>query len=280
MDITPPIVLTTDFGASDAYVGVLKGVILRINPQAHILDLTHQIQPQNVAQAAFMLGVSWRFFPQDTIHLCVVDPGVGTDRRPLLLETPVARFVAPDNGLLSYVLRDYLKELPEKPGLIAVPPGLAVYELTNSDYWLQPLSNTFHGRDLFAPVAAHRSLGVAPEDLGQRVSDIVWLPAPQPEVRGSEIRGQVLYVDHFGNLVTNIAAGQILEGSAVRVEIKGRSINRLSRTFADSEPQENLIALVGSYGYLEVAIPNGNASQTLGVGVGEPVLLKGQEVAR
>ena len=274
MDAAPPIVLTTDFGAADTYVGVMKGVILRINPRAHILDLTHQIQPQNVAQAAFMLGVSWRFFPQDTIHLCVVDPGVGTDRRPLLLETPNARFVAPDNGLLSYVLRDYLKELPEQPGLIAVPPDLAAYELTNSDYWLQPLSNTFHGRDLFAPVAAHRSLGVAPEDLGQRVSEMTWLPAPQPEVRGSEIRGQVIYIDHFGNLVTNIAAGQILEASAVRVEIKGRQINRLSRTFADHEAEETLIALVGSYGYLEVAVPNGNAALSLGIGVGEPVLLE------
>jgi S-adenosylmethionine hydrolase len=273
MDTTPPIVLTTDFGASDSYVGVMKGVILRINPQAHLLDLTHPIQPQNVAQAAFMLGVSWRYFPQGSIHLCVVDPGVGTDRRPLLLETPDASFVAPDNGLLSYVLRDYLAELPPGPGRVTVPPELAAYELTNSDCWLQPLSNTFHGRDLFAPVAAHRSLGVAPKDLGQRVSEVVWLPAPQPESSGREIRGQVVYIDHFGNLVTNIAAGQIPERSPVRVEIKGRQIDRLSRTFADHEPEETLIALVGSYGYLEVAVPNGNASQTLGVGVGEPVLL-------
>jgi hypothetical protein len=276
MSSSPPLVLTTDFGTADAYVGVMKGVILGINPRANILDLTHQIQPQNLLQGAFLLGSSWRYFPQGTIHVGVVDPGVGTRRRPLLLVTPQARLVAPDNGLLSYVLRGFLAKPPEAPGMVAVPAPLVAYELTNPHYWLQPLSNTFHGRDLFAPVAAHLSLGVAPELMGQRVMEMVWLPAPQPQpvpqgVLG-ELIGEVIYVDHFGNLVTNISQEQVREVSA-RVTIKGRVIAGLSRTFAEpaAGSADGLLALLGSHGYLEVAVRNGNAAVTLGVGVGEPV---------
>ena len=180
MTASPPIVLTTDFGIADPYVGLMKGVILRINPNAALIDLTHLVQPQNVRQGAFLLGNSHRFFPQGSIHVAVVDPGVGTDRRALLLETPTSRFLAPDNGLLSCIVGEYLDKAPELPGRVTVPPDVSAYHLTNPGYWLQPLSRTFHGRDVFAPVAAHLSLGVLPHELGVPVNDMVWLPIPQP----------------------------------------------------------------------------------------------------
>lgn len=271
----PPIVLTTDFGASDPYVGVMKGVILTINPQATIVDLTHQIQPQNLQQASFILGTSHRFFPTGAIHVVVVDPGVGTDRRALLVDTPAARFLAPDNGVLSHVLEEYLEAPAAETGRVAVPPGCAVCELTNPEYWLHQVSNTFHGRDMFAPVAAHLSLGVAPKELGQPVADLVWLPLRQSQREGRRIRGEVIIADHFGNLITNIPAEWLAKAKGVRVEVKGRVIPRISRTFHDdsNQPEEDLLALIGSHGYLEIAIRDGSAALALSAAVGEPVLV-------
>ena len=271
----PPIVLTTDFGTSDPYVGVIKGVILTINPQATIVDLTHQIQPQNLQQASFILGTSHRFFPTGATHVVVVDPGVGTDRRALLVETPAARFLAPDNGVLSHVLEEYLEAPPAETGRVAVPPGCAAYELTNPEYWLHPVSNTFHGRDIFAPVAAHLSLGVAPKELGQPVADLVWLPLRQSQREARGIRGEVIIADHFGNLITNIPAEWLAKAKEVKVEVKGRIIPRISRTFHDdsSQPEEELLALVGSHGYLEIAIRDGSAARSLSAAVGEPVVV-------
>ena len=148
----PLIVLTTDFGTSDPYVGMMKGVILTISPGAAIVDLTHQVQPQNLQQASFILGVSHRFFPPGAIHVVVVDPGVGTGRRAILLTTPAARFVAPDNGILSGVLRQHLEAPPTEASRVPVPAGCTAFELTNAQYWRPPVSDTFHGRDIFAPV--------------------------------------------------------------------------------------------------------------------------------
>ena len=273
---SPPIVLTTDFGLADPYAGVMKGVILGIAPGAVIIDLTHHVQPQNVRQGAFILGTSHGYFPAGTIHAAVVDPGVGTERRALLLETPAAKFVAPDNGLLSRVLDAFLETPPAGPGRVILPPNAAAYHLTNPEYWLHPLSRTFHGRDVFAPVAAHLSLGVPPEDLGRRVHEMAWLPLPQPERREGAIAGEVIYADHFGNLVTNIP-GSILDGATgVAVEISGREIRGLSRTFHDAGTGEGrpLIALVGSLGYLEIAAPDASAAALLGVGEGERVLVR------
>ena len=271
--VAPPIVLTTDFGAFSPYAGVLHGVILRINPSATVVDLTHQIQPQNIRQASFILGTNYRFFPEGSIHVAVVDPGVGTGRKPLLVVTPVARFLAPDNGLLSYVLADYLKEPPHQPGLVPLPSDCAAYYLTDSQYWLSPVSHTFHGRDVFAPAAAHLSLGVSPGQLGQPAPEIVWLPAPRPTRRGNNLSGEVIYADHFGNLVTNIPAQELAELGSLEVEIKGRRINHLSRTFHDRRPEQagDLLALIGSHGYLEIAVADGSASLILGVDTGEPV---------
>ncbi len=276
-----PIVLTTDFGLADPFVGVMKGVVLGINPLARLIDLTHQIQPQSIPQAAFVLGASHRFFPAGAIHVVVVDPGVGTQRRALLLVTPTAQFLAPDNGVLSHIIADYLEHPPQEPGLVPLPPEVAAYQLTNHEYWLQPVSNTFHGRDIFAPVAAHLSLGVPPEDLGQPVANMVWLPSPRPEQQGDTILGQVVYADHFGNLVTNVPALELQKAGSVQVEIKGRRISRLSRSFHDPQvPAEGgLVALVGSHGYLEIAVPDDNASLILGVDTGEPVYVSSSPVA-
>lgn len=269
----PPIVLTTDFGTADAYVGVMKGVILTINPTATIVDLTHQILPQDISQAAFVLGTSHRFFPAGAIHVVVVDPGVGTDRRALLLVTPRERFLAPDNGVLSWIIRQHLDQPPEKEGRVLVPPGCSAYQLTNPQYWLSPVSQTFHARDIFAPVAAHLSLGVPPESLGQPVGDLVWLPPPEPTCQDNTIQGQVIFTDHFGNLITNISAQQLAGASNMQVEVKGQRIPRLSRTFqeGDSHQPGHLVALLGSHGYLEIAVREGNAAVKLEAGAGEPV---------
>ncbi len=265
--------MTTDFGLQDPYVGVMKGVALGINPNVQIIDLTHQIRPQNVAQAAFVLGSSYRFFPPGAIHVVVVDPGVGTDRNALLLLTPHGRFLAPDNGVLSQVLRDYLDDPPGQAGEIDVPAAIAAHRLTNPKYWLHPVSRTFHGRDVFAPAAAHLSLGVLPDDLGEPVNRLSWLPSPHPVRRGNVIQGQIINVDHFGNLVTNIPAAMLAEVSSIDFIIRGRVIQGLSHTFhgGPEYPKDGLVALVGSHGYLEAAVRNGSAALLLSADISEPV---------
>ena len=267
---SPIVVFTTDFGLSDAYAGVMKGVALGINPNLRLIDLTHQILPQNVAQGSFLLGINHLFFPDDAIHVAVVDPGVGTDRRPVLLTTPCGTFVSPDNGLLSGVVDRYLESVPESTGPVALPSELSAVHLTNPDYWRHPVSHTFHGRDIFTPVAAHLSLGVAPRDMGEPIDH---LPLPQPVSQGGAITGQVIYQDVYGNLVTNIPADNLPDVELVDVRIKGRSIVGLSRTFNDSRHvgEDGLIALAGSHGYLEVALPNGSAADSLAGSEGETV---------
>ena len=262
---SPIVVFTTDFGLSDAYAGVMKGVALGINPNLRLIDLTHQILRQNVAQGSFLLGINHLFFPDDAIHVAVVDPGVGTDRRPVLLTTPCGTFVSPDNGLLSGVVDRYLEAVPESTGPVALPSELSAVHLTNPDYWRHPVSHTFHGRDIFTPVAAHLSLGVAPRDMGEPIDHLYYLPLPQPVSQGDAITGQVIYQDVYGNLVTNIPADNLPDVELVDVRIKGRSIVGLSRTFNDNlhVGEDGLIALAGSHGYLEVALPNGSAADSL-----------------
>ena len=270
---SPIVVFTTDFGLSDAYAGVMKGVALGINPNLRLIDLTHQILPQNVAQGSFLLGINHLFFPDDAIHVAVVDPGVGTDRRPVLLTTPCGTFVSPDNGLLSGVVDRYLESVPESTGPVALPSELSAVHLTNPAYWRHPVSHTFHGRDIFTPVAAHLSLGVAPRDMGEPIDHLYYLPLPQPVSQGDAITGQVIYQDVYGNLVTNIPADNLPDVELVDVRIKGRSIVGLSRTFNDSRHvgEDGLIALAGSHGYLEVALPNGSAADSLAGSEGETV---------
>ena len=290
---TPLLVFTTDFGLFDSYAGVMKGVALGINPDLRFIDLTHQVTPQSVGHGSFVLGVSYRYFPKDAIHVAVVDPGVGTSRRPILLETPHGRFVAPDNGLLSRVISEYLPGPPisDEDETVALPVEVKAYHLTNSEYWLHPVSSTFHGRDIFTPVAAHLSLGVPPESMGEPTNEMAWLPLPQPRVTPEGVRGEIIYCDIYGNLISNIPATLLngeqvggldgeqvggLDGGQVgrrvaEVRIRGRSIRRLNRTFHDGNAPGTLIALFGSHGYLEVAVASGNAAAVLQAGIGEPL---------
>lgn len=257
--------LLTDFGTRDGYVGIMRGVILRLNPAATVLDLCHNVLPQDVAGAAFILSTAYPYFAPDTIHVVVVDPGVGSKRRAIALRTERGTFVAPDNGVLSYVL--------------AFEACLAMVALSNPEYWLTPVSRTFHGRDVFAPVAAHISLGVPLYDLGAPVDDPVQLPIPQPRLSSDGcIIGQVVHVDHFGNLITNVPHEMLPEGTRVGIGIAGRSIAGPEEAYAAAADGE-LLALIGSSGNLEVALRNGSAASALGTGRDTEVvvLLAGSE---
>ena len=201
------ITLTTDFGISDAYVASMKGVILSVNSKAVIVDICHSIEPQNILQAAFILGTAHHYFPKGTIHVVVVDPGVGSQRKAVILKTPSAFFLAPDNGVLSYIVNELCPE-PAKPSPSIsldlkrrkLKKGLEAIAITNPDFWRQPVSSTFHGLDIFAPVAAHLSLGVPLHKFGESISYLHAFPIPKPyrDVEGSLV-GHVLHIDNFGN---------------------------------------------------------------------------------
>ncbi len=274
------ITLTTDFGLSDTYVAAMKGVVLGSNPDAVLVDICHTVQPQNVLQAAFLLGTVYECFPPETIHVVVVDPGVGTCRRAVLLVTPKGRFLAPDNGVLSYVapaphgpdVSGWLQPGVRRPPLrqVALPEGMSAYALTRPQWWRHPVSSTFHGRDIFAPVAAHLSLGRSPEELGEAIATVNAFALPRPrQVGPGRLLGHVLHVDSFGNLITDIRESD-LPPAGLRVEVKGQVISGLSATFAEGG---DLLALMGSSGYLEIATRNGNTAQGLGAGVGDEVLV-------
>ena len=267
------ITLLTDFGTADGYVAAVKGVILGISPNASLVDLTHEVGPQDVAGAAFLLAQAAPYFPEGAIHLAVVDPGVGTDRRPLLLVTPSGVFVGPDNGIFTHCLGHVAPPsgVPVgRPYDAPAPPGVRAFRLTNGAYWRHPVSSTFHARDVFGPVAAHLSLGVRPEELGVGLSTIKCLALPTLTRDGNLIRGCVVHVDRFGNLITNIPGDELREG-AVAVSIAGHRIDGLSETYAAAE---GLLAVIGSASLLEVAVRDGSAASLLGVGVGEPVAVE------
>jgi len=262
------ITLTTDFGLSDAYTAEMKGVILGINPDVTFVDICHTIKPQNVTQAAFVLSTAHRFFPKGTIHIVVVDPGVGSERRAVLLRTPFADFVAPDNGVLSYIVQ----EVAEKyitGGAVKLRQGTTAISLTNPVFWRQQVSSTFHGRDVFAPVAAHLSLGTPPADFGEPINTLVTMPLLYPHKTPSGLTGHIVHIDNFGNLITNISAQELAEErDQIAVIVGGKRIQGLCRTYTEGS---SLLALVGSHGYLEIALKNGNAAGFLGVGTGDQV---------
>ncbi len=258
MKVSGLITLTTDFGTKDGNVGVMIGVIQGINPQARIVDISHEIEPQNILQAAFILQRACPYFPQGTVHLVVVDPGVGSERRAIILQTEEALFVAPDNGVLTYLL--------ERAGR-----SRQIIHLTNSRYWLPQVSAVFHGRDIFAPVAAHLSLGVPPSAFGEEVEDPVLIPLPKVEREEGRLRGKVVHIDRFGNLLTNIYGPELIGlGGEVRVRVGGREIARLSSTYADGQPGE-IIAYIDSGQELAVAVVDGSARERLGVQVGDEI---------
>jgi len=270
------ITLTTDFGLADAYVAAMKGVILGINPQVRLVDICHSIKPQNIPQAAFVLSTAYQFFPRGTIHLVVVDPGVGTGRRAVILKTPQAYFVAPDNGVLSYVLRQFSTEPPTAHSQqVELEAGLEAVAITNPGYWRSPVSATFHGRDIFAPVAAHLSLGVPPADFGEAITSLAALPLPRPHpAEDGTLVGHVLHIDTFGNLITDIRTEDLPgTGQAIVIETGSYSISGLSRTYAEGQ---DLLALVGSSGHLEISLKEGDASAFLLAGVGDEVKIRPQ----
>ena len=261
--MTHIVTLTTDFGLSDSYVGVMKGVILGLAPQVTVVDICHAVPRHDIAAASLVLAGAYRYFAPGTIHVAVVDPGVGTERRPLALEADGRFFVGPDNGLFSGVLarcRD---------------SEVCAVHLTNSVFWLPSPSATFHGRDIFAPVAAHIALGVPLRNLGSdlAVRDLQRLPDVAPRQREGVIEGEVVYVDHFGNLTTNITLESLPRATSVAIEIAGRRISGVSTAYGDVTEGE-VLALIGSTGFLEIAVSSGSASQRLGVGKGAPVRVR------
>jgi S-adenosylmethionine hydrolase len=267
----PLITLTTDFGRSDSYVGTMKGVILGICPEAALVDLSHEIQPQAVRQAAYVLSTAAPYFPPGTVHLAVVDPGVGGARRPVAVQTERATYVAPDNGLLGLALAADAARLA--PLRVQAPSRVQAVQLTESRYHLSQISATFHGRDIFAPAAAHLASGVDPRQMGDtlRLLDLAQLAPHEPvqQQDGSRL-GEVLHVDRFGNLVTSFRGSEIQDQCSVGVA--EQVIAGLSRTFSDVEPGE-LVAYVGSGGHLEIAERDGHAAGRLGMSVGAPVRL-------
>lgn len=269
------ITLTTDFGTSDGFVGTMKGVILSINPQAIIVDIAHDIAPQNIEQAAFVFAASARYFPPSAIHVVVVDPGVGSARRPIALQLGATVFIAPDNGVLSLAIPNLQSPVssPQPPVSQSLNLSVSAFHLNRPEYWLPRVSTTFHGRDIFAPCAAHISLGVPLEEMGEPVTDWVRLPHIVPTRRADgAIVGRVAHIDRFGNLVTNIGE-DMLEGMTrerIVVELAGKRITGVKRAYADSAPGE-VLALIGSGWLLEIAQRDGNAAQVLRVEVGDEV---------
>lgn len=254
--LDPLITLTTDFGADSPYAAAMKGVIVRINPRARIIDLSHQLPPQDVVHGAFFLAEAVPYFPLETLHVAVIDPGVGTGRKLLYVEVAGRRLLAPDNGVWTMLGAG---RAPER-----------VHELTEPAYRRAEVSPTFHGRDILAPAAGHLSLGLDPGRLGPRVAQWVSLPLPCPVADGHEVHGEVLFVDHFGNLITNVRASTLPAEGPAEVVVEKAPVRRWVRTYGEASPGE-LVALISSGGFLEIAVAQGDASRRLGVRRGAAV---------
>lgn len=240
------ITLLTDFGTADGYVAAMKGAIAQVAPETIIDDAAHDIPPGDVEAAAFTLARYWRLYPPGTVHVVVVDPGVGTERRTIAARVDGRFFVAPDNGVLSHVLDEARAE--------------AIHAIENPALRRDVVSATFHGRDIFAPAAAHLAHGTPLDAFGPAIDDPVVLPIPRPERSGREIRGHVVAVDRFGNLITNVPGAWL--SPRARVAMAGRDVGPLRRTYADAPPG-GLLALVGSTGMLEISVRDGSAAMTL-----------------
>jgi len=243
----PILTLTTDFGLSDHYVGSMKGVILGICPRAQIIDISHQVNAYAIAEGGFTIAQAYRYFPRGTVHVVVVDPGVGSPRRPILVEAAGQYFVAPDNGVL---------------GMIFAREKHRVRVISNTRYFRHPVSQTFHGRDIFAPVAAHVAAGVAPSRIGKIIPDYVRPAFERPSQTGPRSwAGQILKVDHFGNIVTNFAADDF--PALEELAIGGARARRLVRSYEEARARE-LVVIAGSSGYLEVSMKQGSAAKKIG----------------
>jgi S-adenosylmethionine hydrolase len=254
----PIITLTTDFGYADPFVGIMKGAISCITPNLQIVDLNHGIAPQDIRAAALTLAASVDYFPQGTIHVAVVDPGVGSERRPILIHSAGQYFVGPDNGVFSFALKD--------------KQSLLIVHLSNEAYFLQPKSRTFHGRDIFAPVAAHLAAGVPVAEFGAPSKDWVSLPWPVVERAGAAIVGEVLYIDRFGNLLTNIHERDLagVAEEKIRVHLNEVKIQGLAQNYAAGD-RKTYIALINSWGLVEIASYNDSAASRSEARIGDQV---------
>ena len=256
----PIVTLTTDYGTNDHLVGVLKGVILNINPEVNIVDITHSILAHDILDGALTLSQAYKYFPSKTIHLVVVDPGVGTARRPILVAGDTHYFVAPDNGVLSAIYDQ--------------SESLYVWNITSEHYFRQPVSNTFHGRDIFAPVAAWLSKSWQTASFGEEITDFVRFAIPKPKVSGNTTKGIVLRVDNFGNLITNLTAEDvpalIASGAKFTIRVGNAAVTKIVPTFAQGAAGETF-AIIGSSGYVEVCVNKGNAARAVGAGRGAEV---------
>jgi S-adenosyl-L-methionine hydrolase (adenosine-forming) len=252
------VTLITDFRASDGYMGAVFGVLKSINAELDIITVAANIPPADIRKAAQVLSNSYRFYPEGTIHLVVVDPTVGPQRRALLIDDGRYYFLGPDNGVFTPVFES--------------SPDIKIYHITNDKYRLASGSETFHGRDLFAPVAAYLSLGVPPDEFGAEIDDPELMETPEPEKFGRDIIGKVIDIDAFGNLVTNIPADMLSENSTIA--ICGRIIRGLSKSYADV-PEKQPLAYIGSSGNLEIAINRGNAANYFGALIFEEIKIIG-----
>jgi S-adenosyl-L-methionine hydrolase (adenosine-forming) len=264
----PTVAMLTDFGLEDAYVGVMKSVILTRLPECSIIDLCHSLAPQNVKGAAYLAWTAYKYLPERAVLLCVVDPGVGTERRGIAVRWPGGYFIGPDNGWLSYIVRDALGA--EIEGHSApIPAGWRVVHLTKDNLWLKPVSSTFHGRDIFAPVTAALAGGEPVDDLGEPCQDLVAFPTEPTVLADGSVCGEVIHIDHFGNLITDIPAPWLPERFAVK--IAGGTV---SGPFTSYQADSPLVALVGSSGMLEIASPNSSAAHLVGVTIGADAIVR------
>jgi len=257
------ITLTTDYGTNDHLVGTLKGVILKINPDVTIVDITHNVTPFDLLDGALAIGAAYSYFPPKTVHMVVVDPGVGTERRPLLVSAGNQYFVAPDNGVLSVI---YERE----------PEGLVVRNANAEHYYLQPVSKTFHGRDIFAPVAAWLTKGWQTSGMGDEIEDYKRFALPRPKEADGVVKGVILRTDAFGNLVTNFRQEDLPEGAvqdgAIKLQAGTQAVSKFVETFAQGNGTEPF-AYIGSSGFLEIGVNKGNAARTLSLNRGAAIVL-------
>lgn len=255
----PIITITTDFGTKDGFVGTMKGVIWKIDPKLQIADISHEITPQNIMEGAIALWRAAPFFPAGTVHIAVVDPGVGTERRPMAAHIGEQYYVGPDNGLFTPIIEDARR----------AGQGMTFVALDKPQYWLANVSRTFHGRDIFAPAAAHLASGTRLEDMGTPFNDPKLITMPKPRKTDFGYIAHVIVIDAFGNMTTDLPA-PALAGREVRVRVKGQEINELSASYGH-KPVGSLVALVDSEGALEVAVVNGSAAKTFNMRIGDEV---------
>lgn len=259
-----PITLLSDFGSASGYPAAMKGVILSICPTAQIVDISHDVERHHIRSGAFVLWMVAPYFPEKTVHCAVVDPGVGTARRALAIESGGQIFVGPDNGLLI-------------PAALRVGAP-QIYQIENEKYFLPTVSRTFHGRDIFAPVAAHLANGLPLTELGPQITEYIKLSFGEGLRRGHVLEGEIIYIDSFGNVITNIAGRLLHElakpGTALIVEVSRKSVSaRCAHTYAEGDPHE-LVVTVGSHGQVEIATNLGNAAQRLRARTGETILIQ------